>query len=151
MAEYSRSKLFSGREIEVIARFSLAGGDPEAADTEKSARGLGLQFRLPDGALHHITMLHTPMFFAPMPKTFLDKFLALKPTSATGKPDPAEYEAFLRSHPDNAAQAHFLEATNPPPSYANCAFYGIHTFKLVNKAHKATMVRWRFVPHDGEK
>ena len=45
-AEYSRSQLFSGQEIEVVARFSLAGGDPEASDTEKSPRGLGLQFRL---------------------------------------------------------------------------------------------------------
>src|SRR5260221_7221064 len=34
-AEYSCSQLFSGQEIEVVARFSLAGGDPEASDTEK--------------------------------------------------------------------------------------------------------------------
>jgi catalase len=150
-AEYSRSQLFSGEEIEVVARFSLAGGDPEAADTEKSARGLGLQFRLPGGDLHHITMLHTPMFFATMPKTFLDKFLALKPDPATGKADPSKVKAFVHSHPDNAAQAHFLETNNPPPSYANCAFYGIHTFKFVNRDNKVTMVRWRFVPRDGEK
>jgi catalase len=51
-AEYSRSQLFSGQEIEVVARFSLAGGDPEASDTEKSPRGLGLQFRLPGGSRH---------------------------------------------------------------------------------------------------
>jgi len=34
-SEYSRSQLFSGQEIEVVARFSLAGGDPEASDTKK--------------------------------------------------------------------------------------------------------------------
>src|SRR3979490_1169614 len=39
-AEYSRSQLFSGQEIEVVARFSLAGGDPEASDTEKVRAGL---------------------------------------------------------------------------------------------------------------
>ena len=150
-AEYSRSELFSGREIEVVARFSLAGGDSAASDTEKSARGLALQFRMPGGSLHHITMLHTPMFFAAMPKTFLDKFLALKPDSATGKPDPEKFKAFLNSHPDNASQFPFLQANNPPPSYANCAFYGIHTFKFVNKDSNITMVRWRFVPQDGEK
>src|SRR6266852_2459459 len=150
-AEYSRSQLFSGQGIEVVARFSLAGGDPEASDTEKSARGLGLQFRLPGGSLHHITMLHTPMFFAIMPKTFLDKFLALKPDPATGKPDPEKFRAFLNSHPDNTSQFHFLQTTNPPPSYGNRAFYGIHTFKFVNKDNKVTMVRWRFVPQDGEK
>jgi catalase len=150
-AAYSRSLLFSGQSVEVVARFSLAGGDPNAADTERSARGIGLQFRLPDGSLQHMTMLHTPMFFATMPKTFLDKFLALKPDPATGKPDPAKLKAFMASHPDNAAQFHFLEDTNPPPSYANCAFYGIHTFKFINRDNKVTMVRWRFVPQDGEK
>src|SRR3981189_1553675 len=150
-AEYSRSQLVSGQEIEVVARFSLAGGDPEASDTEKSPRGLGLQFRLPTGSLHHITMIHTPMFFAMMPKTFLDKFLALRPDPATGKPNPEKFKALLNSHPDNTSQFHFLPTTNPPPSYANCAFYGIHTFKCVNRDNKVTLVRWRFVPQDGEK
>src|ERR1700738_1254700 len=150
-AEYSRSLLFSGQEIEVVARFSVAGGDPEASDTEKSPRGLGLQFRLPGGSLHHITMIHTPMFFAMMPKTFLDKFLALRPDPATGKPNPEKFKAFLNGHPDNTSQFHFLQTTNPPPSYANCPFYGIHTFKFVNRDNKVTMVRFRFVPQDGEK
>jgi catalase len=151
-AQYSRSPLFSGETLEVIARFSLAGGDPDASDTEKSPRGLGLQFRLPNGGLHHMTMLHTPMFFAGMPKTFLDKMLALKPDPATGKPDPAKLRAFIASHPDNAAQFHFLtETTNPPPSYANCAYYGIHTFKFIDRHDKVTLVRFRFVPQDGER
>jgi len=69
-ATYSRSALFSGQTIEVVARFSLAGGDPQASDTEKSPRGLGLEFRLPNGALHHMTMIHTPMFFAAVPRLF---------------------------------------------------------------------------------
>ncbi len=148
---YSRSLLFSGETIDVVARFSLGGGDPEAGDAERSARGLGLQFRLPDGSLQHMTMLHTPMFFATMPKTFIDKFFALTPDPATGKPDPARFKEFLASHHDNDAQGHFLGTVNPPVSYANCAFYGIHTFKFVAKDNKVTMVRWRFVPRDGEK
>lgn len=150
-AAYSRSPLFSGERLEVVARFSIAGGDPDASDTEKSPRGLGLQFRLPNGGLHHMTMLHTPMFFAGMPKTFLDKFLALRPDPVTGKPDPAKFREFVASHPDNAAQAHFLTEVNPPPSYANAAYYGIHTFKFINRSGKVTMVRFRFLPQDGER
>src|SRR5260370_15592286 len=41
---YSRSELFSGKPLEVVARFSVAGGDPEASDAEKSPRGMALQF-----------------------------------------------------------------------------------------------------------
>src|SRR5713226_3581734 len=148
---YSRSELFSGKTLEVIARFSLAGGDPEASDAEKSPRGMALQFRMPDGGLHHMTMIHTPMFFAAVPQTFLDKFIALTVDPATGKPDAAKFREFETSHPDNASQAKFLKENNPPPSYAECAYYGIHTFRFVNKDGKITNVRFRFVPRDGEK
>jgi catalase len=150
-AQLSRSALFEGGRIEVIARFSVAGGDPSASDSERSARGVGLEFRLKNGALHHMTMLHTPMFFARTPSTFLDKFMALAKNVQTGKADPSKYAAFLKQHPDNAAQFHFLKTNDPPASYANCAFYGIHTFRFVDQAGRATNVRWRFVPEDGEK
>lgn len=147
--KYSRSLLFGSRAVEVIGRFSLAGGDPDAADTERSARGVGLEFRLPDGSLQHMTMLHTPMFFASMPKTFIDKFFALTPDPATGKPNPVTVTQFLRTHPDNDAQAHYLKTVNPTASYANCPFFGIHTFYFVDSNGERTMVRWRFEPRDG--
>jgi len=150
-AVYSRSELFSGTRLEVVARFSLAGGDPESSDAEKSPRGMALEFRMSNGGLHHMTMIHTPMFFAAVPQTFLDKFIALTVDAATGKPDPAKFKAFVASHRDNDGQAKFLSENNPPPSYANCAYYGIHTFKFINQSHVTTLVKFRFVPRDGEK
>jgi catalase len=148
-AQLSRSALFDRDRIEVIGRFSIAGGDPSASDSERSPRGMGLEFRLKNGALHHMTMIHTPMFFARTPSTFLDKFLALAKDRDTGKAN--KLTAFMKQHPDNAAQFHFLETNNPPASYANCAFYGIHTFRFVDHAGKTTNVRFRFMPEDGEK
>src|SRR4030088_784174 len=150
-AELSRSGLFAGDRIEVVARFSVAGGDPSASDSERSPRGVGLEFRLKNGALQHMTMIHTPMFFARTPSTFLDKFLALGKDVHTGKADPSKLTAFMKQHPDNAAQFHFLETNNPPASYANAAFYGIHTFRFVDHAGKTTNVRWRYVPEDGAR
>ena len=149
-AAYSRSALFSGTTIPVVARFSLAGGNPKASDTEKSPRGMALEFQLADGSRQHMTMLNTPMFFATMPRTFLDKMLALKPDPATGKPNPDALKAFAATHPDNKAQAEFLADHNPPPSYANSAYFGIHTFKFINKDNKTTLVKLRFA-EDGEK
>jgi catalase len=148
---YSRSALFSGKPVPVVARFSLAGGNPKAPDTAKSARGMALEFRLPNDALQHMTMLNTPIFGAAHPETFLAMMLAMKPDPATGKPDPEKIKAFKASHPDNQAQADFLASNNPPANYANSAYYGIHTFKFINRAGKTTLVRWRFVPQDGEK
>jgi catalase len=150
-AEYSRSSLFSGRPIPVIARFSLSGGNPKAPDTARSGRGMALEFKLPEGQLHHITMLNTPMFGAARPQTFFDLMLAMRPDPATGKPDPEKIKAFRASHPDSRAQADFLASNNPPSSYANSAFWGIHTFKFVDGNDRVTLVRWQFVPQDGER
>jgi catalase len=148
---YSRSALFSGKPVPVVARFSLAGGNPKAPDTAKSARGMALEFRLPNDAVQHMTMLNTPMFGAARPQTFLDLIVAMKPDPATGKPDPEKMKAFKASHPDALAQADFLAKNNPPPSYANSDYFGIHTFKFIDRAGKVTLVRWRFIPQDGEK
>jgi catalase len=150
-ARYSRSALFSGRPVPVVARFSLAGGNPKVPDTAKNARGMALEFRLPGGGLQHITMLNTPTFGAANPQSFLDMIEALRPDPATGKPDPAKMKAFKASHPDNQAQALFLDSHNPPVSYANSAYFGIHTFKFIDKRKHTTLVRWQFVPQDGEK
>lgn len=150
-AGYSRSALFSGKPVPVVARFSLAGGNPKAPDTARSPRGMALEFRLADGGLQHMTMLNTPVFGAATPQTFLDNIVAIKPDPGTGKPDPEKIKAFKASHPDNAAQAKFLAVNNPPPSYAQSAYFGIHTFKFVDRHDKTTLVRWRFVPRDGAK
>src|SRR4051794_33343432 len=139
-AAYSRSSMFSGSPIPVVARFSLAGGNPQAADIERSPRGMALEFKLPDGSLQHMTMLNTPMFFATMPRTFVDKILALKPDPATGKPDPEKLKAFVASHPDNRGQAMFLADHHPPASYADSAYFGIHTFKFINRDNATTLV-----------
>ncbi|BBI99456.1 catalase-related peroxidase [Ferrigenium kumadai] len=151
VSAYSRSPLFSGKRLPVVARFSLAGGNPKAPDTAKTPRGMALEFTLPDGGLQHITMLNTPMFGAAQPSTFLAQMIAMKPDPATGKPDPAKIRAFIDSHPDSRPQAEFLASHNPPSSYANSTYFGIHTFKFVGRDGKVTPVRWRFVPRDGEK
>ena len=148
---YSRSALFSGTPVPVFARFSLAGGNPNMPDAARSPRGMALEFRLPGGRLQHMTMLNTPVFGAATPQTFLDFIVAIRPDPATGKPDPEKIKAFKAGHPDSAAQTQFLADHNPPPSYANSAYFGIHTFRFVDGDGKATLVRWRFVPQDGEQ
>lgn len=148
---YTRSALFSGKPIPVVARFSMPGGNPKVSDAAKVPRGMALEFRLPDGGRQHMTMLNTPMFGAASPQTFLDDIVAKKPDPVTGKPDPEKIKAFRASHPDSVAQAEFLARNNPPISWANSSYFGIHTFRFVNRENRTTLVRWRFVPQDGEK
>jgi len=147
----SRSQLFSGTRIPVVARFSVAGGNPNAPDATKNARGMALEFRFPDASRQHMTMLDTPVFGAANPGTFNDMILAGKPDPKTGKPDPEKLHAFLASHPDALAQSNFLADNNPPASYANSAYYGIHTFLFIDAGGTKHPVKWRFIPRDGEK
>lgn len=148
---YTRSALFTGKSVPVVARFSLPGGNPKVPDTAKIPRGLALEFRLPGGILQHITMLNTPVFGAASPQTFFDDIVAKKPDPATGKPDPEKISAFKANHPDSLPQAEYLAKHNPPPSWVNSSYFGIHTFKFVDSEDKTTLVRWRFVPEDGDK
>lgn len=148
---YSKSGLFSGERVPVVARFSLAGGNPKAPDTVKSARGMALEFGLPGGQRQHITMINVPMFGGSQPKTFFDSLVATKPDPKTGKPDPKKVKAFLDSHPDALPQYEYMQHHNPPASFANATYFGIHTFKFINKDNKTTLVKWRFVPQDGNK
>jgi catalase len=148
---YTRSPLFSGKALQVVGRFSVPGGNPKVPDTAKIPRGMALEFKLPGGGLQHMTMLNTPVFGAATPQTFFDDIVAKRPDRETGKPDPKKIKAFRASHPDSLPQAEFLAKNNPPPSWADSSYFGIHTFKFVNHENKTTLVRWRFVPEDGEK
>ena len=150
-ARFSRSALFSGKEVPVVARFSLAGGKWKAPDTTRNPRGLGLQFQLPGDQKLNMAMISTPVFGAATPQTFHDNMIALAPDPATGKPNPEAVKAFRASHPDNKAQTAFLAANNPPVSYANSSFYSLHAFRFINRANRSTLVRWQFVPQDGEQ
>src|SRR5207245_7090271 len=67
-AAYSRSALFSGSPVPVVARFSLAGGDPQASDAERSPRRMALEVRLPNGDRQHITMHHPATIFDSIPR-----------------------------------------------------------------------------------
>ena len=150
-AALSSSALFSGKPVPVVGRFSLGGGNPTLSDAARNVRGMALEFRLPGGALQHITMLNAPVFGAAHPETFNAMLIASKPDPATGKPDPARMKAFFASHPDAMAQASFLQQYTPPANYFNATFYSIHTFKFVDARKVEHLVRWRFVPQDGDK
>jgi catalase len=150
-AVMTRSEQFSGKSIPVVARFSVAGGNPNVADATRNARGMALEFRLPSGALQHMTMLNAPVFGAAYPATFNAMILASRPDPSTGKPDPIRLRDFLAAHPDALAQSSYLSTHNPPTSYANSAYFSIHTFKFLDSHGGSHNVKWRFIPRDGEK
>lgn len=149
--QFSRSPIFSGQSIPVVARFSLAGGNPSAPDTARTPRCLGLQFRPKNGGVVNMALLNTPVFGAATLDSFNGNLIATRPDPSTDKPDPDTVKAFRSSHPDTKGQAEFLAANNPVFSYTNSSYYSLHAFRFVNAANRSQLVRWAFVPQDGEQ
>lgn len=150
-AKYSSSALFSGKEVPVVARFSLAGGNPDSPDAARSPRGMALEFSLPQSSTQHITMINLPVFVTPQPTVFNELLIATIPDPKTGKPNPDTIKAFFTLHPDVLKPASFFNEHNPPENYYSAEFYGIHTFKFIDAAKAEHMVKWRFVPQAGAK
>ena len=142
--------LFSGQAIPAQLRFSMAGGNPRVPDNTRSPRGLAAQFQLPDGSLHHIATLTTPVFGAKDPDSFLGLLRAQRP-EPDGKPNAERVAAYRAAHPDTRPQAEWL-ASNPPPwSYATTAYHGLHTFYVQAREGDKLKVRWYLQPQDGER
>jgi catalase len=150
-AALSRSTLFSGKTIPVIARFSLGGGSPEVPDAGPAPRGMALEFHLPGGALQHITMINSPIFAAASPASFRDLLLAAKPDPKTGQPDPEKLKAYAATHPDSMALTELSSHHTPTANYFQTTFFSVHTFKFIDAKGTEHLVRWRFVPRDGTK
>jgi len=150
-AALSSSALFSGKTIPVVGRFSLGGGNPEVPDAAPAPRGMALEFRIPGGALQHITMVNAPIFAAASPGSFRDFLLAVKPDPKTGQPDAEKVKAYYATHPDSLPLKELSSEHTPTANYYQTTYFSIHTFKFVDAKGTEHPVRWRFVPRDGVK
>lgn len=145
-SELSRAVIFRPGQTPVTGRFSLAGGNPNAADAAATARGLGLAFAFPDGTQWRSALLNLPVFPDNSAQGFYDRLLAGKVVPATGQPDPAAMAAFLAAHPESAAAMAVIKKHPPSPGFADSPFSSLITFYFVNEHGVRTPVRWSFVP-----
>ena len=147
-AELSKASVFAPGTVPVIARFSLGGTVPDAADQPGAVRGLGLMFQLPNGEQWRTAMINLPVFPDSTPQGFFDRLLAGKPDPATGKPVPSVMTAFLAEHPETAAAMKVIKASPPSPGLADSTFHGLNAFIATDHAGASVPVRWAAMPMD---
>jgi len=145
-ARLSRALVFRRRQVPVLGRFSLGGGQPKVADTPDAVRGLGLQFSLPEGELWRTAMINLPLFPFRTPEAFYEQLLASKPDPKTGKPDPANMQAFLAHHPETAQALTRLRDMPIASGFDNTTFHGLNAFRFIDAAGDSTPVRWILAP-----
>src|ERR1700737_2270135 len=98
----SKAAVFAPGRTPVIGRFSLAGGNPHAADASSTAGGLGLAFGFPGKEQWRMATLNLPVFLDNSPQGFYDRLIASAVVPGTGKPDPTAMARFLAAHPETA-------------------------------------------------
>lgn len=147
--DLSSASVFSGERVPVVARFSVAGGNPKASDKGKTSRGLALQMTAANGEQWLSAALSTPMFFIARMEQFVPFMQARTPDPATGKPDPDKLKAFNEANPDTTRQGPWLAKAPVPASYATAGYFGLNAFEFVNAKGESRFVRWQFVPEAG--
>jgi catalase len=145
-ATLSRAAVFRAGRVPVIGRFSLGGGQPDAADAPQAVRGLGIRFQPGHGEEWRTAMINLPVFPFRTPQAFYEQMLASAPDAATGKPDPARMQAFLAQHPETAKALEIIHSHPMSSGFENTTFNSLNTFRFVNADGAVAWVRWSIAP-----
>jgi catalase len=147
-ARLSKASVFELGRVAVIGRFSLAGGQPFAADGPAAVRGFGLRFEPRHGEEWRTAMIDLPVFAVRTPEGFYEQLFAAKIDPATGKADPAKVTAFVAAHPETTRALAIIKAKPFSSGFADATFNGLNAFRFENAAGVSTYVRWSMVPVD---
>lgn len=130
-------------------RFSYPTGDPDAADSIPSGRGLAVKLRTSDGG-HDLVAVSSPAFPVRDGRAFLELLAARAPDPATGSPDPARIGAFMEAHPESLPAITAAVTAQVPSSYAALVYNSLHTFFLVDAVGTRRPFRFAWEPSGGE-
>jgi catalase len=142
----SKATVFRSGRTPVVGRFSLAGGNPHAADTQPAARGLGLAFGFPGEQQWRMATLNLPVFLDNSPQGFYDRLIASAVVPGTGKPDPTAMARFLAAHPETARALDIVKQHPPTPGFADSIYRGLNAFYFVDESNARVPVRWSLTP-----
>ena len=135
--------------VDIIARFSIGGGDPAASDHNPlGVHGLAVRFDLGNGSNSDLLMISAPVFFAKTP-ALAAEFIEISA-------DKDRRGAFLEAHPESKRQIQWLlthpKPTHPvPASYAEVNYFGVHAFTLTNAEGDSRLVKYKAMPEGGKR
>ena len=142
----SKASVFSPGRVPIIGRFSLAGGQPYAADAPHTIRGMAILFKLSDGEEWRTAMIDIPVFTAKSAQAFHDQLLASALDPETRKPDPAKMNAFFAKHPESAKAMQLIRSQPVSSGFENSTYNSLNAFRFINSKGVVVPVRWSIVP-----
>jgi catalase len=145
----SVASVFSGKPIPVVARFSVAGANPKAADNTKSQRNMSLKFTLPNGEQWLMGNISAPIFGSSTPQQLMAALAARQPDPVTKVADPAKIKAFNDANPEVLLQGRYFASQPVPASYGSVNYWGVHAFSFTNSSGVKQFGKWVFEPVNG--
>lgn len=151
IARYTRAKLFDtrGKETPVFVRFSSVIHGGHSPETLRDPRGFATKFYTEDGNWDLVGN-NLKVFFIRDAMKFPDLVHAFKPDPVTNRQDGARIFDFISGTPEAMHMITFLFSPwGIPANYREMEGSGVNTYKWVNKAGEAHLVKYHWVPKQG--
>ncbi|CAM3369197.1 MULTISPECIES: catalase family peroxidase [Saccharibacillus] len=148
-APYTTAAHLQEREIKTIVRFSGSSTDPALADLLSPAKGMAVQFMLPEGGHTNMVGVTVPVFFARTPESFMEMLTTLNRTKAGKMPKAEALRRFARHFGESRQSLLALKRLKPPASYATNLYYCIHVYILVDSEGRRRPVKFEWIPDLG--
>jgi catalase len=139
-SEISKATIFTKGEYPVLGRFNLGTPNPDAEDATVRVRGIGVQFKTPDGQVWRTAMIDPPFFPVSTPKAF---YGLLK---ASGSKEPNAMKDFIAANPEFGNFASWAGSAPWTGSYAEEPYNSLNSFIMSNSDGVQHAVRWAIVP-----
>ncbi|QNP74404.1 catalase [Streptomyces roseirectus] len=154
-AEFTRAAFLQDPSVRtpVFVRFSTVQGPKGSADTVRDVRGFAVKFYTSEGN-YDLVGNNFPVFFIQDGIKFPDFVHALKPEPDTDIPTGASAHDtlwdFVSLQPETLHAIMWLMSDRAiPRSYRMMQGFGVHTFRFVDAAGRATFVKFHWKPKLG--
>ncbi|WP_342437666.1 catalase family peroxidase [Paenibacillus sp. FSL L8-0436] len=150
-ASFTTAAHLQEQETAAIVRFSGSSTDPVLADVLSPAKGMAVQFSLPDGGVTNLVGVTIPVFFARTPESFLDIIRSAHKAQA-GNLGVVELIKEITTHFSESRESLMaIKRLKPPASYAESRYYCIHAYFFMDREGTSRPVKFEWVPDSGER
>ncbi|QDE71066.1 catalase [Myxococcus xanthus] len=152
LEKYTQARFLTDPSLRtpVFVRFSTVGGSRGSADTVRDVRGFATKFYTEEGTFDLVGN-NMPVFFIQDGIKFPDFVHAVKPEPHNEIPQASSAHDslwdFVSLVPETTHMIMWLMSDRAiPRSFRMMEGFGVHTFRLVNAAGKATLVKFHWKP-----
>ncbi|WP_379137374.1 catalase [Paenibacillus sp. sgz500958] len=136
-------------QINAIVRFSGSSTDPALADLLSPAKGMAVQFSLPDGSVTSLVGVTVPVFFARTPQSFLEITRAAHHAQVSGLGVLDLIKEITIHFKESKESFLAIKQLQPPASYAESRYFCIHAYYFVDQEGIHRPVKFEWVPESG--